>query len=1453
MKTRSLLTLVIAIFSALTAFTQVTVSGYANLENRTNHANIKVVFLPISPSAVRDSAYTNAVGYYEKEINEGVYTIQYEKEGFQSFPIHESHSITSNFDAGEGTLLEIGTLINTSNVSGIWDGIYTIQSNVVVNVGDTLRILPGSIIRFLTNSTFQVNGTLIAEGSQTDTIEFYSMPANQRYARGQWAGMLVSGAAVCVLDYMKFRYAVIGVNLSSANASFSNITISECSQDALYLASSTLTLENSNLFNITNRGVYLTSNSNLIFRNSEARFSSYGIYANQSGVEIEGSSFRNNSYGVNFYGTSNHVIKVKNSNFEFNSTDGIYVYSADNVDISNVVSSQNGRYGIFVEGYATVGIKGSLVEHNTDIGIRIGYNSNVNVQENIIANNNSHGIYLGSSSLNVTVRKNILAYNTYDGIAVWNSGITAQIINNTFYSNRYGVNTNYSSTETIINNIFVSNTYGINNGSVIEVLEHNSFFENTSGSILNLSNTPTDAWVFVSQNANGDSADIYLNIYEAPLFNLTSEYDFSLNQFSANIDAGKISMLDPDGTASDIGAVYFDKGNPHTLYAIDFNNQSVSLSWDMPLNDSLVSMNVYYKESGQSSFALFENTNDTSTTVSGLINGVNYDFAVTGVYANYESRYSPIVTEMPGVPDYAFDPVALNVTIPAELDTLIDTLRITNTGSRDLELDFGMVDAGTMYSAFFDGSGDYISVSDQANTLDGMDELTVEMWINKTDNNTRELVSKHYYSYVFYMYQGRLGLYKSSSTSYTNYTTSPIVPNGWHHVAFTWKGSTLIFYVDGVPIETRTNVSTTPIHDRNDNLTIGYGNAYGTYFNSNIADVKIWNIVRSEEEVAKDMFQRPLNNANNLVGYWPLSQNAIDYSSSGNNGSLVGNTFFDTSRSRPSNLIISPSSFNILPGETVEAIIKLPNISQGTFASTYPYRTNVKPHLAGEYEVTIHYGIPIETTPVYFSPVEPTGLPYTIVVSNSEIDNVRLDIGDEIGVFDGNLCVGAGVFDGEFNFVVTAWEGDPGNNLDGFVSGNDIIFKIYDTSADREAETDANFITGDGKFGYGQFSNVELLSTVYTVQEVNVTGGQFNLISFNLLPRYSAAPLVFGGIEDLQIVYDDKGGAYIPEYNINTLGEVDFRKGYHIFAPNNATISLEGTPITPNEWNITVKAGKWNSISYTSTLSADITTAIPASLHDSIEIVQTATGLAWIPELGVNTIGTLEPGMGYQIALKSNSDITFAYDLLKRGSGNTSEQPKSEFFEFVETGLNYTVVVHVESIPNAVVGDEIGVYDGDLCVGAGVITESSLLAISVWQASPENELVGFTSGNAITLKHYKAESAEVGTVQIQEPKFFGSGYYAELKSENVPLEILHSNSTDFSVYPSLFSDFVTIEFENSNQLQSIVVTNQSGVEVAELTPAKVVKWKPNGCATGLYYITVFSSSGTAVKKVVFIK
>ena len=119
----------------------------------------------------------------------------------------------------------------------------------------------------------------------------------------------------------------------------------------------------------------------------------------------------------------------------------------------------------------------------------------------------------------------------------------------------------YSSSPTIVNTIVEGNTgqYGVYfDNSPNASLTYSDFYNNENG---NFYNPPAYLGQIITVNANGDSCDLYMNIFEYPLFySTTGDSAYYLTFGSPCIDAGDPSYpLDPDSTIADIGAFYFDQ------------------------------------------------------------------------------------------------------------------------------------------------------------------------------------------------------------------------------------------------------------------------------------------------------------------------------------------------------------------------------------------------------------------------------------------------------------------------------------------------------------------------------------------------------------------------------------------------------------------------------------------------------------------------------------------------------------------------------------------------------------------------------------------------------------------------------------------------------------------------------------------------------------------------------
>ena len=125
----------------------------------------------------------------------------------------------------------------------------------------------------------------------------------------------------------------------------------------------------------------------------------------------------------------------------------------------------------------------------------------------------------------------------------------------------------------------------------------------------------------------------------------------------------------------------------------------------------------------------------------------------------------------------------------------------------------------------FDGSGDYITISDSSDWNIGTSDFAIEMWINSDANGSFALFNHYESSNVDLriIHHDVLGLlfYVNNTTYPTNGQSAvTLTANVWHHIVFTRVASTLKYYLDKLVVATQASF-TTNIQDYSGALEIG--------------------------------------------------------------------------------------------------------------------------------------------------------------------------------------------------------------------------------------------------------------------------------------------------------------------------------------------------------------------------------------------------------------------------------------------------------------------------------------------------------------------------------------------------------------------------------------------------------------------------------------------------------
>lgn len=533
--------------------------------------------------------------------------------------------------------------------------------------------------------------------------------------------------------------------------------------------------------------------------------------------------------------------------------------------------------------------------------------------------------------------------------------------------------------------------------------------------------------------------------------------------------------------------------------------------------------------------------------------------------------------------------------------------------------------------------------------------------------------------------------------------------------------------------------------------------------------------------------------------------------------------------------------------------------------------------------------------PEHWGFTENTGNNATIVLpvaAAPTIDGQPLHDGNYVGLFTAaGLCCGYAKWE-NVNLAITAWGDDTQTTeVDGFVPDEEVLYRAFSPSMGgvEAGQVTVAYSTGDGNFTPNDYMVLSQFNArTSEVRHYEYPMG-WNSFSLNVLPPDPDPEIIFQPVlSHLELMKDGLGQSFIPEFSINTLGDIDPKKGYQMYWKSPVTFDVEGTPVDPI-MPIDLVAG-WNMIGYLPDTPMDVEVAL-GGIVTYLVLVKDIIGNTFIPEFGINTIGDMQPGQAYKLYTKAAVTLTYPAPT----AGNTAPPVLSrrinEHFEFLDnTGDNAIVVIpgalSVPYTPNAPFdpGDEIGIFTSDgRCCGAAPWSGENL-AITVWgDNSMTDSLDGFVANDTLRFRVWKAQANIEYPMTCEyvegHPCVYKTDGFSVVSSVAVDLE---SAVTDifsgrppqqFHVsqnYPNPFNMETTIEFQLPKTAAiSIKIFDIRGQQIMtfsqESIPAGVYQWQWNGynqnhqeVASGIYYYsfkarTISGDHFTDIHKMTLIK
>jgi len=238
------------------------------------------------------------------------------------------------------------------------DGSAVIQNTTIINSGATLTIVPGSIIKVNQYKRLEVYGTLIAEGTVSDPVEFSANAENP--ADRYWNGIYVYSGGEAYLDHVNVRKAYYGIRYYYGAGSVTN-SLFEHGRFGLWSYHATLPTVSNNVFQYQEYAAYLgVPNTSVSFTNNTITETTYGLEYNGANGMISNNLFSNNTKdGIRFSNLAQGNLTTirmasdpdpaKNNRFINNSRDGFRVWGDAAPLIGNFVNLGNKYIGGYNE------------------------------------------------------------------------------------------------------------------------------------------------------------------------------------------------------------------------------------------------------------------------------------------------------------------------------------------------------------------------------------------------------------------------------------------------------------------------------------------------------------------------------------------------------------------------------------------------------------------------------------------------------------------------------------------------------------------------------------------------------------------------------------------------------------------------------------------------------------------------------------------------------------------------------------------------------------------------------------------------------------------------------------------------------------------------------------------------------------------------------------------------
>ncbi|OYT12138.1 MAG: hypothetical protein B6I19_10260 [Bacteroidetes bacterium 4572_114] len=306
-------------------------------------------------------------------------------------------------------------------------------------------------------------------------------------------------------------------------------------------------------------------------------------------------------------------------------------------------------------------------------------------------------------------------------------------------------------------------------------------------------------------------------------------------------------------------------------------------------------------------------------------------------------------------------------------------------------------------------------------------------------------------------------------------------------------------------------------------------------------------------------------------------------------------------------------------------------------------------------------------------------------------------------------------------------------------TGNKMLKVNCEENASGSTRSGNITITESGSL---QSQVVTVAQLSYPTHSISLTSG-WNSLSSYIMPANNHIADVFDQVSGSFVIATTLTDVYYPSGPLNTIIYWEHQSAYRVKMDAPASLQIIGPPETRK--TLTLSAG-WSLIPIVCNYPLDAATAL-GSLDLEVAKDVVGTGVLW-PDMEINTLGDLNPGMAYYVLLNSGGSITFPYnsDQVVVVDPIAVELPENPWTDKILSSPSHLIIIWADGLQGIVAGDIIGVFSPDNnCYGVATIFgngQNSLVTVYSDDMSTA-EKDGFSPGEAFSFKLYRPGTQEI--------------------------------------------------------------------------------------------------------------